>query len=38
VQRTEAYYARIDRLEKAVKNAEEALSRAQQGYRRGAPD
>lgn len=38
VQRSEAYYARIDRLEKAVKQAEEGLSRAQQGYRRGAPD
>jgi hypothetical protein len=36
--RTEAYYARVAALEADVKKAEEALSLAQERYRRNAPD
>lgn len=36
--RTDAYRERIERLEAAVKSAEEQLELAQTNYRRGAPD
>ena len=38
VTRTDAYSERIERLEAAVKSAEEQLELAQTNYRRGAPD
>jgi hypothetical protein len=38
VLRTEAYYTRITGLEQSIKKAEEALSAAQERYRRGAPE
>jgi hypothetical protein len=38
VQRQPAYYERIEKLEAAVKAAEEKLEKTEESYRRGAPD